>query len=111
MKSREIRVCGYMKSEALKHATFYLEPNVAVPKDTTGRTFSFVLLFDRSVTYLVIGWTYTPSSKQYQISNRKYQQDECTLLKDIPTGGSHILIVEASKEGRHRSYISHVVIF
>ena len=84
-----IRVCGYSHKESLKHALFYLDPNITNPHRSN----------------------YIPSNNQYLLTKRKYMQDECTQLTDIPLGDHVLTIRTDSKHPHHTTSFSHLIIF
>jgi hypothetical protein len=80
-----IRLCGYNHKNSLKGANFYLDPHFPDP-----------------------GMDYQPSAKLYKITARKYANDECTQLSDLPKG-HHVLTIKT--QPGQKVYLTHLVEF
>jgi hypothetical protein len=80
-----VRVCGYLHKNSLRSATFFLDPNIANPDPD-----------------------YKMSANAYQIKTRKYVQDECTQLNELPVG-QHVLTVMSHPSDK--VYVSHLILF
>ena len=99
VRMNSCKVCGYSTKESLNHAIFMVDPNASVPllpKDSPVR------------------WTaeeYSPTAKRVAVSRRKYVQDECTQLFDLPNGDSVLTIQTDPKHPTHTSSLSHIVIY
>lgn len=94
-----VKVCGYSSKESLKHALFLVDGGVTVPfRDKTDPVYG-------------TAEEYSPSDKRVLVSRRRYVQDECTQLFDIPNGDSVLTIRTDPEHPQHTSSLSHVIIF
>ena len=89
--SNHVRVCGYSSKESLKHAVFWLDAHV---KTLPGPDYAS-----------------PPTSVLRALDKRKYAQDECTLLHDLPVG-RHVLNIQTNPNATtHVTSLSHVIYF
>jgi len=101
VRSPYLRLCAQGAKESLKHAVFFLDPNVTLglaPAATADPSFR-----------------YTPPANKTQrmaLTKRKYVGDECTLLTDVPPG-DHVLtvMVHPEKTGRASTSITHLILY
>ncbi len=91
VRSNAIKVCGYSTKESLKHALFFVDPNVTVPFATDAK--------------------YVPTAGRIQVTKRRYVSDECTQLQEFPNGDSILTIRTDPNHPTHTSSLSHIVIF
>lgn len=94
-----VKVCGYSTKESLKHALFFVDGNMTVP------------FREKTDPLRETAEEYTPSDKRVQITRRRYVQDECTQLFDIPNGDSVLTIRTDPEHPQHTSSLSHIIIF
>lgn len=90
-------VCGYSHKESLKHALFYLDPDVNIP-------------FESNALNGINGTLHHSSPKNYLLTKRQYMNDECTKLNEIPNG-DHVLTIRTDpKHPGHTSALSHIIV-
>lgn len=81
-----VRICGYSQKESLKHALFFIDPNVTEYHP------------------------YVPSSRVTLWKKRKYGGDECSLVQDLPRGDHVLTVVCISTQGTTCS-VTHIVMY
>lgn len=108
-RSGAVRLCGYSSKESLKHAHFYLDPNINV---SSAREFTQKQCDAGGVCKsIALGNVYKPTANRYQLTTRKFVGDECTSVYDVPPG-EHVLTISTDpNHPDHTSSFSHVVIF
>ncbi len=110
------KVCGYSTKESLKHALFFVDPNVTVPffdslSAPNASSVSLGNITGGGREKVGTAAEYTPSVHRVQLVRRRYVQDECTQLLDVPNGDSVLTIRTDPAHPDHSSSLSHIVIF
>ncbi len=99
VRMNSCKVCGYSTKESLKHALFFVDPNMTVPA------------LPKDSPLIGTAAEYAPSPRRVPVARRKYVQDECTQLYEIPNGDSVLTIQTDPNHPAHTSSLSHIVIF
>jgi hypothetical protein len=86
------QLCGHGQKNSLKHADFFLDVNRSIAAG-----------LERN---------YTPPAMEarFKVHTRRYFNDECTILEDLPTG-SHVLTIHTNHTRNHATALSHVITF